>query len=116
MSLLLLSLAMMAPVPKDRAPAPEVVPGRYSLVWICTDYAAEFDADGEFREQCEHGFPWVGVWQWDAATRTLSIAETNSQGAAWLRWKVVLDKDLVGKTDGGVPVRLKPVPVMEKDR
>jgi len=109
MEILLLALALSAPVPKDRPPALPVAPGHYSLQWCTTPYAAEFDADGGFRERCRGGVQWVGLWQWDPATRTLSISETNTCGASWLHWQAVLDSDLKGRTNGGVPVQLKPV-------
>jgi hypothetical protein len=113
MHLLLLALALAAPVPKDvhkPQKPPEPTAGVWTLVWSGMPYTATLsNANGEFSEFLgEQDRLWVGTWNWDAATRTLSVGETCDGGDYWLRWSAVLDGDLRGKTDGGTTIHLKP--------
>ena len=121
MNLLLLALSLAAPVPKEvvNPKPPQVVSGVITLMWGTSPYRATLNGNGEFSEFLGgHDRLWVGVWSWDSGTRTLTVAETPDGGCYWLRWTVVLDRELRGKTDGGTRVHLTPfrppVPMPER--
>jgi len=108
MGVLLLAMALAAPVPKESHRPPELTHGVWTIQWNNSPYTATLSSNGEFSEfLTAEGALWVGTWTWDAEKRRFSVAETV--GGQWFyRWTVTLDGNLAGTTCGGVKLRMMP--------
>jgi len=109
MNLLVLMLALSAPVPSEVAkPKPATLAaGIYTLKLGTVDYTAVFEPNGTFGERCTDGCDWVGYWSYDDETRTLTVAETYN-GIYWCRWGVQFGKELSGVNSMGIAFALRP--------
>lgn len=108
MTLLLLALALAAPVPKETKDPPNVTHGVYTLMWGGQPYQATLNGNGEFSEFLGEGSLWVGTWEWNPVTRAFSVCETYNGGVSWYQWTATLDRNLGGTTGQGTKISLKP--------
>lgn len=101
MTLLLLALALAAPVPKEAKAPP--FPGEYAVSWGGEELRASFDRDNLF-EETNDSVTLRGVYLWEGDLRRLTVYE-SSESHHWC-WSVVLDAEFAGTTDTGVAVKL----------
>lgn len=103
LTILLPKTLLSAPAPLPRRTAPQTcLQGRWRLDWGDRWYIATLSPGGHWRCEDERGV-WLGDWSLE--DRRLSVRE--SLGGSTMAWSVVLDGELVGRTNSGVVVKLK---------
>jgi len=109
MYLIALALCLTAPVPREAKEAPDLTPGRYTIMWAGSPYTATLSYNGVFEEVAGNGQPWHGQWEWDKETRILRIKETQN-GNWFCEWSTTLDLKMCGKTGMGIVIKITPLP------
>lgn len=95
LTLLICSIALAAPVPKD-LPAPDIQPGRVETRWCASDWVYDFRDDGT----CVGTLGlcvYEGIWSWDPKRRELMLTETCNQWHSWRYYLFRVDAKMVGR-------------------
>ena len=97
LGLLATALLAFAPVPQNRPTPPlEIVEGDWVMRWGASADRMPLTRGGSY----SWGDGWVGTYSWDPKTRVFAVQETPKGGDRIYRWRVTLDAEGRGTSEG----------------